>query len=149
MFNVDRTIAIIALLVAIYSVWYTRKTNNFKVYVDNALISPQQFNPFLLSFEVLNDSPKAIYLESVSISGEGLKLLSDHKRVESKESLAFPDDEQFPFPGTTLLPINKPVEFSYYIEKPVQEITITLTTNTYIRCFSKTISFTVIPHYCE
>lgn len=149
MFNVDRTIAIIALLVAIYSVWYTRKTNNFKVYVDNALISPQQFNPFLLSFEVLNDSPKAIYLEAVTISGEGLKLLSDHKRVEYGDPMYYEDDEQFPFSGTTLLPINKPVEFSYYIEKPVREITITLTTNTYIRCFSKTISFTVVPHYCE
>ena len=149
MFNVDRTIAIIALLVAIYSVWYTRKTNNFKVYVDNALISPQQFNPFLLSFEVLNDSPKAIFLESVSISGHGLKLLPDHKRIEYGDPMYYEDDEQFPFPGTTLLPINKPVEFSYYIEKPVREITITLTTNTYIRCFSKTISFTVVPHYCE
>lgn len=149
MFNVDRTIAIIALLVAIYSVWYTRKTNNFKVYVDNALISPQQFNPFLLSFEVLNDSPKAIFLESVSISGAGLKLLLDHEFIEYGDSMYYEDDEQSPFTESTLLPANNPVEFSYYIEKPVREITITLTTNTYIRCFSKTISFTVIPRYCE
>ena len=149
MFDVDRIIAVMTLLASFYGVWYTRKTNNFKVYVDNALISPQQFNPFLLSFEVLNDSPKAIFLESVSISGAGLKLLLDHEFIEYGDSMYYEDDEQSPFTESTLLPANNPVEFSYYIEKPVREITITLTTNTYIRCFSKTISFTVVPHYCE
>lgn len=149
MFNVDRIIAITTLLVAIYGVWYTYKTNNFRVYVDNALISSQNFNPYLFSFEVLNDSPKAIYLESVSISGDGLKLLLDHEFIEYGDSMYYEDDEQSPFIKSTLLSANNPVEFSYYIEKPVREITITLTTNTYIRCFSKTISFTVVPHYCE
>lgn len=149
MFDVDRIIAILTLLVAIGGVCYTYKTNNFRVYVDNALISPQQFNPFLLSFEVLNDSPKAIFLESVSISGAGLKLLLDHEFIEYGDSMYYEDDEQSPFIKSTLLPANNPVEFSYYIKEPVKEITITLTTNTYIRCFSKTISFTVVPHYCE
>ena len=75
MFNVDRIIAVMTLLTSFYGVWYTRKTNNFRIHIDNPIISPQQFNPFLLSFEVLNDSPKAIYLESVSISGEGVEVV--------------------------------------------------------------------------
>lgn len=149
MFDVDRIIAIMTLLASFYSVWYTRKTNNFRIHIDNPIISSQNFNPYLLSFEVLNDSPKAIYLESVSISGDGLKLLLDHEFIEYGDPMYYEDDEQSPFIKSTLLPANNPVEFSYYIKEPVKEITVTLTTNTYIRCFSKTISFTVIPHYCE
>ena len=149
MFDVDRIIAVMTLLASFYGVWYTRKTNTFRIHIDNPIISSQNFNPYLLSFEVLNDSPKAIYLESISISGDGLELLPDHEFIEYGDSMYYEDDEQSPFTESTLLPANNSVEFRYYIKEPVKEITVTLTTNTYIRCFSKTISFTVIPHYCE
>lgn len=145
----DKVISIAALLIAVYSVYYTHKTNNFRVHVDNTVISLGGFNPYLLSFEILNDSPKAIYLEGLTISGKGLKLLPEHQYVKPNNTYILPDVEQSPFVSKTLLSVNTPVEFSYYIAEPVDLVTITIKTNVHIRCFSKATSISVRPYYCE
>lgn len=146
-------ISLIALFVSIYSVYYTRKNNRYKLRISDATYYLDDEKPTMISFEVFNDSNKATSLKNVSISqknNEPIKFLPDFDPYtfynENKSSvmdyrLINSWEYQSPFSGYQVIPANSSIEFSYYLEDFKNPLIIKIESDELINWFKKTKSF--------
>ena len=133
-------ISAVALVVAIYSVVYTQYLNRFALIVCDAYIDQDEPDfPFLLSFKVMNDSPKFVVIESLTIS-DNVKLCPEFTPPDEPLTMY---EEQDPFCGAAVVPSGGGIDFSYYCEAPVSSFIVTITAYHRINRFSKTHSFPV------
>lgn len=84
-------IALIALLVAIYSIHYTRKCNRPRLFIGNGEIYTDKCNPPLYAFTIQNISPVPVSIQAITFScaGHPVRVLRGHE-------LAYPDDAIYP-----------------------------------------------------
>lgn len=118
-------VAIIALLLSAYSIYYTQKFNQYRVRIVHGCIDHQ--NPYLISFEVFNDSPRSLTITDISIvhpDGSPVQLMLDYE-VEPNplEITAY----QEPFSGEELIAANSSSFFSYFVPENLKEIMVTVT----------------------
>ncbi|MGY4105102.1 hypothetical protein ACWOA0_05710 [Ignavigranum ruoffiae] len=164
-------ISFIALLVSLYSVYYTHKENKHTILITNPFIDlNDEYNPPKISFTIFNDSKNSITIEDIQISkinGETIHHLSDYQPSaedsisKSENSGIFgklaqietgfnlpprfisPDEYQHPFENEITIASNSEYDFSYYLAEPITEAKITVTTNKKIHHFKRTKLFVV------
>lgn len=127
----------IALVVALYSVFYTHYFNRYSIFVGDVDFDRDEEEgfPFLVSFNLINDSPKYIVIENVQLYG--IDLRPDFE--PPLEPMAFHLD-QSPFSGTATIPSGNRLELSYFCASK-SSFTVTVTANRRINGFSKSKSF--------
>lgn len=147
-------ISFVALLLSLYSVYYTRKNNRHKIKIGSAFYYPDKEKPTMISFKLFNDSNKATTLKDVVIThenGEEINFLpkfdpddfynGDMSNVIDYRLIA--DYEyQSPFTGHEIIPSNSSVEYSYYLEGFENPLKVKIKSEQLINWFKKEKSFT-------
>lgn len=86
----NTAIAVIALIISIYSIWYTHKNDEFTLQITNAGYYLDDELPPMLSFDIFNNSSKAITIEKLRIynkDGDSIELLLNFDQDEFYEEL--------------------------------------------------------------
>ncbi len=138
---ISLVVAIAAMLISAYSVYYTKLFNRFKIRIDQATIEKDPDRPYLISFDVFNDSPRAITITGLSLRSSAKKplpLLPDYK-IDKSELRIYEDQE--PFVGDILIPANESESFSYFVEQNPEDIIVTVSADQPIHHGSKHQSF--------
>lgn len=140
--EMSNIISVLALLVALYSVWYTRRFNRPRIVIEDA-DSDGAFDHPLIEFKILNISNTPIVIRSIifSIDGRTIFPINDYEGPEESVYDPVLDAEPLMLEGeTTMLP-NSEDEYRYYFKDIGNEVTITVETNRMLSIFSKSKSF--------
>lgn len=143
-------LSLLALLVALYSVWYTRRFNRPRISIEEFYIE-RSFDFPGIEFSILNISNTPIVLKSIafSIGGKSVHPISNYEgAVESikgplgfhLESPVIDTEPEILEDETTMLP-NSKEDFRYYFKSIDTPITITVETDRMLSIFSKKKSF--------
>lgn len=139
-------IAFIALLVAIYSVYYTRKCNRCKIQVTAAKYINEP-RPPIIWFTVNNLSPVPITLTNIQfylLSGESILPLSMQEPHQS-DPLHIPTEYEYAYhlAEKEILYPHSYKEFGYYFTEAPSTVLVKITSSERIHCFKKQQSFIV------
>lgn len=63
-------IALIALLVALYSVWYTKQRDKLSLEITDATFEELECNPFFVCFSVFNNSSSAVKITDIRLCNQ-------------------------------------------------------------------------------
>ncbi|MEY8370157.1 hypothetical protein AAK938_01460 [Aerococcaceae bacterium 50-4] len=144
-------IALLALILAIYSIWYTRRKDRYSIEVIEAEYFQNDSDPYLIFFKVFNTSNAPITITDI-------QLLDFHEHIvetldfEPGSNSKFPYGPidipanwryQKPFTDSKIIPSENYAEFSYYLNPLVSPMIIKVSTNHNIQWFSKTKLFKV------
>ncbi|MGF3075698.1 hypothetical protein [Facklamia sp. P12934] len=144
-------ISFIALLVSLYSVFYIRKENSYRIQITDLFIDEDdKYNPPMLQFSLFNDSKNSVTIKNLEIKnvdGSSINFLPDYIPSDDYYSnfprVISPGEYQQPFETEIIIPANKDQYFSYYLSSPIKEAKITITTKQNLRHFNKSQSFIV------
>lgn len=139
-------IAVLALLVAIYSVYYTKKCNRRKIQVTAAKYVNEP-NPPIIWFTVNNLSPVPVTLTNIqfySPSGEPMLPLSMQEPCQSDDPLCIPTEYKYAhhLTGKEILYPHSCKEFGYYFDESPSSILVKITSSERIHFFQKHQLFT-------
>lgn len=166
-------ISFIALIISLYSVYYTHKENRHRLLIiESMILLNNSYNPPMICFSVFNDSKSSITITDVAISsldGKKINFLESYvpqsepkvqKNTYTHSTLGFeiplggldildpgriisPHEYQNPFVDDVVIPPNEKHDFSYYVEKPIFGVKIDITTNQRLRYFKRSQSFVI------
>lgn len=163
-------ISFIALLISLYSVYYTHKENRHRILVtESSIILDEPYNPPMLRFSLFNDSKSSVTITNLIIStidGSTINFLTDYeptfdepKTIQSPMSVMGiqistashidfgraprSNEYQNPFTSPATIPANQGLEFSYYVAEPIVNAKIVVTAQQRLRYFKHTQSFIV------
>lgn len=162
-------ISFIALLISLYSVYYTHKENRHRIIITDTSINIDEYNPPMIDFSVFNDSKGSVTITDVSISSldkSEINFLPNYEpesngpRLESKSNtfmgieldpistlvpgrIISPYEYQNPFTSPVTIPANQGHEFSYYVAEPIVNAEIVVTAQQRLRYFKHSQSFIV------
>ena len=149
-------IAFIALVVSIWSLIRTYRLNVYSIDVFNGSYDQENPNPFMLRFQLINNSHKAIKIKKVRIetlSGIEIQPLKHQPRHEPlKESSSMFDlpsidlrtFSEYDYENDPTMEIIAPFKtfyVRYYVAQVSSPLKITITTDKRINNFSRTKSF--------
>ena len=148
-------IAVIALLVAIYSLYYTKRFNRRRITVVEASFLTSENDPPLAQFEIVNLSPVPITVEGVSfrsvLDTAYIQPLMDYepKQTYHAHMPDFIPDYKYADPLTRpqVVQPHSSLELSYYFGAVYQEMQITVACKERIHHFRRMQSFIV--HFDE
>lgn len=148
-------IALIALLVALYSVWYTRQRDKISLEITDATFEELEHNPFFVCFSVFNNSPSAVKITDIKLCNQdgtpaSLILGHDYQPPQIPEDSLFspvyiPEPYYFeaPFINEVFIPANDSMTFKYYINPFAPNMIIHVTSDKPLHRWSKTKTFSV------
>lgn len=163
-------IAFSALLISLYSVYYTHKENRHRILVtESSIIMDDPYNPPMIRFSLFNDSKSSVTIINLivsSIDSSAINFLADYeptfdepKTIQSSIDVMgiqipttphidfgrapHPIEYQNPFRDQVLIPSNQGHEFSYYVAEPIVNAEIIVTTEQRLRYFKHSQSFIV------
>lgn len=164
-------IAIAALLISIYSVWYTRKQDKYKIEVIKATYDIDHDYPPYIHFVVFNSSNSSIKINKIEIfstTGDNVKLLLNFIPPETttQTTMSLPEisglkmtyrehvvselpdivsEYYYSTPHTSpeIIAPNESSIYSYYIEELITELKVKVHTDKRINYFFKSKSFLI------
>lgn len=158
-------ISVIALIVALYSVWYTRQRDKASVEIQYTTYTIKEYNPTQISFSILNcsNSPiKITNVELLNLDGSRVNVIYNHKfkfpprkpQVDyfglltpttlSVEDLQFtPFFQESVFKNPEIIFPNKWRDFRYYVNPFNNPLKIRITADRPIHRWSKRKTFLV------
>lgn len=146
-------IAVLALLAAFYSIWYTRQRDKTTLEIVDTWYEISEGNPFFVGFTIFNNSSTAVRLtnmELLNLNGTPAKIIKDYEYKNPDEdtflsSAAFfnPDYDPEPFDRDEIIPANEDTSFRYYLNPFSPEMKIRVTADRPIHRWSKTKTFLV------
>lgn len=141
-------ISAIALVISIYSVWYTRKQDKFSLEITDGYLIKIKGEPPIISFDIFNNSPSALTIEKVELLNSKNKKLTILYHYESRHNnnILNAYDSRLssnPFKNSIIIPSNDSLELSYYLENRIDSVKIRITTNKNIHWLSKSKIFTI------
>lgn len=149
--SIDTLISMLALLVALYSVWYTRRFNRPRIQIEGFECDLKSYDYPCIDFTLLNVSNVPITIKSI-IFKSNEKVVDPVLDYEGPTySLASPLGITQTYPvldadpimldePITLLP-NSDIDFRYYFPELSGKLEITVNTNRFLSVFSKKKSF--------
>lgn len=162
-------ISFIALLISLYSVYYTHKENRHRIIITDTSINIDEYNPPMIDFSVFNDSKGSVTITNISISsldGSEIDFLPNYE-PESQDPILertphtfmgievdpispfipgriiSPYEFQKTFTNPVTIPSNQSLQFSYYIKTPINNAKIKISAKERLRYFKRTQSFIV------
>lgn len=150
-------IALIALLVALYSVWYTKQRDKLSLEITDATFEELECNPFFVCFSVFNNSSSAVKITDIRLcnqDGTPASLILGHEyqpsQISESADLLFPPvyiPEPYyfeaPFINEVFILANDSMVFKYYINPFTPNMIISITSDKPIHRWSKTKTFSV------
>lgn len=140
-------IAVLALTIALYSVYYTRKNDKHSIEITDSYVSFVDHRPTLIMFNVLNNSNSSIKVVNVELlNADGSLITPLNYEPEQKytviNDLRIPDaynkyDYSFPFESPEIVPPYESTEFRYYLDPYRSDMKIRITCNQPIHRFRK------------
>jgi hypothetical protein len=148
--EMSNIISILALLAALYSIWYTKRFNRPRISIEDFHVDRSYEYPSI-EFSILNFSNTPITLKSITFSFDGHPVYQMNDYEGPKESMKLPNGMRFqnrifnatPLTlenETTMLPNSKD-RYRYYFKNVNHEVTITVKTNRMLSICSKKKSF--------
>ncbi|MCK1211142.1 hypothetical protein [Streptococcus uberis] len=147
-------IASLALMVALYSVWYTRKRDRVSLEIINTWYEEPEGNPFFIGFNIFNNSSTAIRITNIEL----LNLDNSPASVIDGYEYKSPDDntswlspalnlnlfqQEVAFKEDEIIPSNKDTHFKYYLNPFSPDMKIKVTADRPINRWSKSKTFLV------
>lgn len=149
--SIDTLISLLALLVALYSVWYTKRFNRPRIHIEGFECDLKSYDYPCIDFTLLNVSNVPITIKSIifksneklidpvwdyegpmySVTGP-LEIIQNYPVLDADPIML---DEPI-----TLLP-NSDVDFRYYFPELSGKLEIVVNTNRFLSVFSKEKSF--------
>lgn len=149
--SIDTLISLLALLVALYSVWYTKRFNRPRIHIEGFECDLKSYDYPCIDFTLLNVSNVPITIKSIifksneklidpvwdyegpmySVTGP-LEIIQNYPVLDADPIML---DEPI-----TLLP-NSDVDFRYYFPELSGKLEIVVKTNRFLSVFSKEKSF--------
>lgn len=149
--SIDTLISLLALLVALYSVWYTKRFNRPRIHIEGFECDLKSYDYPCIDFTLLNVSNVPITIKSIifksneklidpvwdyegpmySVTGP-LEIIQSYPVLDADPIML---DEPI-----TLLP-NSDVDFRYYFPELSGKLEIVVKTNRFLSVFSKEKSF--------
>ena len=149
-------IAVLALLVALYSVHYTRSFNRRKITVSSGTFYINSDNPPIAWFEIHNISPVPVTIFNVeffSSKNEQVYPILDYEPIQTYSASGpfnamVPDiiaDYQYsePLDAPCIIQPYESLELGYYFDKKYNTLSITVTCAERIHRFRKSQSFSI------
>lgn len=149
-------IAVLALLIALYSLWYTHKKDQYIIEVVDYSFNRKYDRPFLLNFSVFNasNSPvKITDLKLYDLYNNPVEIIEYEPKVEyytgtnGQPTVAkdIPMDWDYAkmLPHVAIVPSESIISFRYYVGQLPNPIVIRITTNKRVHWFSKSKSFDI------
>ena len=147
-------IALLALVVAIYSVWYTRQRDKASLEVVESWWKKPDGNPFFLGFTIFNNSSTAIKITNIELLTKDDKPLHVLKNHEYNDPDSNPDslfskfsynpffDEEI-FETSRFIPSGQEWNLKYYVKSFGNPVKIRITADRPLHRWSKTKTFSV------
>lgn len=136
-------ISIFALVISIYSIWYTKRRNKHSLEIDDCYYLKFSNSPYQLSFDVVNNSTSGIRILDVSICDV------DNQPVKVIEydpvPITSPQEFASPFNTERFLEPNNRIEISNYVKETPDNLIIKVSCNKPISWFSKSKTFLIHP----
>ncbi|QTJ49178.1 hypothetical protein FE331_00390 [Dolosigranulum pigrum] len=123
-------ISFIALIVSIYSVWYTKLQNRHNIEIEFVDLDVYDSHP-LINFHLLNDSNSSIKIENLTVSSD-VDVLLDYEPVGSDPYIPGfvpPHYRSSNFEVPYTISPNESSTYTYYFNGAPSEIKITVETN--------------------
>lgn len=146
-------VAVIALLIAVYSVWYTKMCNRRRLFIQNGTITEVSSDRYIVRFELVNMSPSPVTLKNISFNDNNqspIEPLWDYEpeRTYSEESLGFGLVQKIPdyisedmyadmLDGDYVLNPFETEPFGYYFDRHMNDISIKVACAERIHFFKK------------
>lgn len=150
-FSIDTLISIFALLVALYSVWYTRRFNHPRITIENFESHLNQDNYLCLDFSLLNISNTPITIEAITFRSNNKEIdpVKDYEgptyEVKGPFGITYTEPVLDTYPYMLDGPItvfpNSNEDFKYYLPKFSGNLEIIVKTDRFLSVFSKNKSF--------
>ena len=148
--EMSNIISVLALLAALYSIWYTKRFNRPRISIEDFHVDRSYEYPSV-EFSILNFSNTPITLKSITFSFDGHPVSPMSEYEGPKKSMDFPNGihlenhivNSSPLvleSETTMLPNSKD-KYRYYFKNVDHEVTITVETNRMLSICSKKKSF--------
>lgn len=140
-------IAVTALMISIYSIWYTKRNDKHSIEIVDCYINQKNGRPTMIMFAVLNNSNSSIKLLNVELffySGSPVNPLEyiPEQTYSTHGQTSFVDvlrQEEYsePFDGEVILAPYSKEEFSYYLNPYSRDLKIKITCDRPIKGFRK------------
>lgn len=150
LFNLDFwnfVIAVVALVVAIYSVWYTKRRDKFTLELDNCCYERHRdYAPIIFSFDVVNNSSAGIRILAIEFDLNTVSY-DPFEENRNRDLIAVTANYEYDsqFTGNEFLESQARKSYSYFIAKPQNTVTLTITADKPLKWWSKSKSFTIHP----
>lgn len=138
-------IAVLALLVAVYSIFYTHRQNRHRITISSSERYADDNVHVMHCFEINNICPSSVTLDSISFrDNTGNSVIPLEYEPES-DSLTHIPNYMYSNPLMTpcVLQPYQDIPLGYYFEKSYDSLTITIRCNERIHCFKNRQSFLV------
>ncbi len=135
-------ISVLALTIALYSIYYTRKNDKHSIEITDSYVSFIDHRPTLIMFDVLNTSNSSIKI--LDVDGSLITPL-DYKPEQKYtvvNGMRIPDaynkyDYSLPFESPEVVPPYEKIELRYYLDPYRSDMKIKITCNKPIHRFRK------------
>lgn len=146
-------IAVLALLAAFYSIWYTRQRDKTTLEIIDTWYETPEGNPFFIGFTIFNNSSTAVRLTNVellNLNGTPASVLREYEYESPNKDKHLspamyydPFHQNSPFDREEIIPANADTSFKYYLNPFSPDMKIKVTTDRPIHRWSKTKIFSV------
>ncbi|PTQ84748.1 hypothetical protein C8U37_107116 [Trichococcus patagoniensis] len=149
-------IAVLALFIAIYSVWYTHRRDRYSIEIVECEYMQKKNRPYLIFFSIFNASNAPLKIKDVKLfdlENNPVRVVdyepkSEYTNIVGHSILdpaTIPVAWEYanPFSKTLIIPSESKIEFSYYVNPFPDHMVIKITTDKKIRWFSKKKLFSV------
>ncbi|MDQ8820625.1 hypothetical protein RFF58_06195 [Streptococcus ruminantium] len=146
-------IAVLALLAAFYSIWYTRQRDKTTLEIVNTWYEKPEGNPYFVGFTIFNNSSTAVKITNLTLihqDGKSVEIIKDYKYKPPHRVNLFGSDYRFdPFHETKvfdrekIIPANADTSFKYYLNSFSADMKIKITADRPLHRWSKTKTFSV------
>ncbi|HEL2333376.1 hypothetical protein [Streptococcus suis] len=146
-------IAVLALLAAFYSIWYTRQRDKTKLEIVNTWYEKPDGNPYFVVFKIFNNSSTAVKITNLTLlhlDGKIVEIIKDYKYKPPYRINLLGSDYRFDpfheskvFDREEIIPANAETSFKYYLNSFSTDMKIKVTADRPIYRWSKTKTFSV------
>lgn len=147
-------IAVLALLVAIYSIYYTHRFNRRKIFISSGEFHSDSIDPPIAFFEICNLSPVPVTILDINFFTQPGNSVRPLENIEPTQTYSESQYSRIadmipeykyaePLEAPQVLPPYESVELSYYFDKIYDCLSIKVVCDERIHCFKRHQSFSV------
>ncbi|HCR83895.1 MAG TPA: hypothetical protein DIW07_10875 [Lachnospiraceae bacterium] len=137
-------IALLALLLALYSIYYTHRFNRRKIVIGSGVFHSDEMDPPIAWFTIHNTSPVSITVADIAFlnsKGEDISPLLTHEPTQIPMYI-IPDYKYAePLDSPQVIQPYNSLDLGYYFDSVYRTMTIKVTCLEHIRLFRKSKSF--------